>query len=192
MGYPAFHTRLKQGAEWARCYEGRGNHWLWIFFVSSKHLSRLWLVLSPLKQPTLFYSTAQEIVLDSYFAKAVHSKLCSGCHAKCLLLKSASQSQSYKSSAVWWCFTAVYGITNQDVSRGVLDTASLRTTKQNEAWKDVPQRSWITGREKMAVRTVESISKLNGKQRGTASWLHVLSETFGSEKCLVCSVKRKR
>lgn len=30
------------------CYEGRGNLWLLIFFVSSKHLSRqLWIALSP-------------------------------------------------------------------------------------------------------------------------------------------------
>lgn len=39
----------------------------------------------------------------------------------------------------------------------------------------------MSGRERMAVQTVESLSKLKGKQWGTASWLDVLSATFGSK-----------
>lgn len=123
MGYPAFHTRLVLGADWARVLWGEGKHWLWIFFVSSKHLSRRkWIALCP--KPTLFYSTAQKII----FVKHFRSKLYQRCHAEPLLYKKVLLLK-YISLAVCWCFTAVYEKTKQDVSRGVLGRASLRTIK---------------------------------------------------------------
>lgn len=72
-------------------------------------------------EPTTFYSTAQKIILMLHISKALPCKLYQECHLEFLLLKSCFFSL--------WCFTAVYGITNQDVSRGVLGRASLRTIK---------------------------------------------------------------
>lgn len=71
-------------------------------------------------EPTLFYSTAQKILSMVYIFKALPCKLYHKHNLEFLLLKSCFP---------LWGFTAVYGITKQDVSRGVLGRASLRTIK---------------------------------------------------------------
>lgn len=81
------------------------------------------------KQPTLFYSTAQEVTVDLYFLKAVHSTLClRAVKLNVFFRKKCFFTEIFINSSVMVFYSNLWD-TNQDVSRGVLGAASLRTIK---------------------------------------------------------------
>lgn len=81
------------------------------------------------KQPTLFYSTAQEVTVDIYFLKAVHSTLClRAVKLNVFFRKKCFFTEIFINSSVMVFYSNLWD-TNQDVSRGVLGAASLRTIK---------------------------------------------------------------
>lgn len=102
------------------------------FFVSSKHLSRqLWIALSPINNLHCLQYCSRDC-FGFYFRKQFIVNCGRG------LLCWTSFKKHFFSELHITSRVMVYGITNQDVSRGVLGTASLRTIKQNRAWQEVP------------------------------------------------------